>query len=413
MASLDTVGALVLGGDYRALGVVRSLGRRGIPVWVARRDDDHRLAGVSRYCERELILAPSDDDGPARDQLLQLARDHDLSGWVLFASADPTAAFVARQHAALGGTFRLTTPAWDVFRWAYDKRRTAELADTLGVLRPWTTPVPTRDHVTGYEGPFPVVLKPATKPLRGPSKKAWQADDPAMLLKRYDEAARVTEPGALVLQELIPGHNHVHYSFAALCDHGRPIAAVTAERMRQYPLDFGRYSTFVQTIDDPDVERAGRRVLAGLELTGLAEVEFKRDPRDGSLRLLDINVRVWGWHTIARRAGLDFPYLAWRQAVGESVDELQAPEGLRWLRLTTDVPAGVRQIAAGHTAPWAYAKTLLGRHEQPVLAKDDLLPALSQLPLYAIALLRRHRGSVPPEPPEAARAACAAERRTQ
>src|SRR5919109_2550401 len=43
-------GALVIGGDYRALGVVRSLGRRGIPVWVV--TNEHRVATASRYALR-------------------------------------------------------------------------------------------------------------------------------------------------------------------------------------------------------------------------------------------------------------------------------------------------------------------------------------------------------------------------
>ena len=45
-------GALVIGGDYRALGAVRSLGRRKIPVCVL--TDEHLLAGLSRYARRHL-----------------------------------------------------------------------------------------------------------------------------------------------------------------------------------------------------------------------------------------------------------------------------------------------------------------------------------------------------------------------
>src|SRR6476646_966196 len=98
-ATSAPAGALVLGGDYRALGVVRSLGRRGMPVWVLRLAEDHRLAALSRYCRQELILP--DDDDARLDFLTDLARRHGLHGWALFPSADTTAAFVARQHAAL------------------------------------------------------------------------------------------------------------------------------------------------------------------------------------------------------------------------------------------------------------------------------------------------------------------------
>lgn len=389
--SRDSLGAVVVGGDYRALGVVRSLGRRGIPVWVVRREDDHRLAALSHYTSREVVVPAVPDDERSRDQLLELGRLHSLDGWVLFASADPSAAMVAREHEALSHRFRLTTPPWEEFRWAYDKRCTAELAAKLDVPQPWTCPVSSREDVAGYAGPFPVLLKPATRPFSGPSEKAWRVDDQAALLGSFDEAAAVTEPGSLMLQELVPGTSRVQFSFAALCQDGRAVASVVAERVRQYPLDFGRYSTYVETVDDPEVELLGRRVLEGLGISGLAEVEFKRDPRDGCLRLLDINLRVWGWHTIARRAGLDFPYLAWRQALGQDLDELRAPAGLRWLRLTTDVPAGVRAIVDGRLSVTDYLRTLLGRHEQPVLARDDLLPAVSELPLHGLEVVRRRR----------------------
>jgi predicted ATP-grasp superfamily ATP-dependent carboligase len=235
-----------------------------------------------------------------------------------------------------------------------------------------------------------VILKPATKPrLDGPATKAWPAGTATGLRAAYDEAAAQTEPGTLLLQELVPGRRQTQFSFAALCDRGRVLASVTAERARQHPPDFGRASTFVVTVDEPEVAELGRRVLAELGLTGLGEVEFKRDPRDGRLLLLDINLRVWGWHTIGRRHGLDFPYLAWRLALGEPVPEVHAPAGLRWLRLTTDLAAGRREVADRTLSPAAYLRSLVGRHDSPVAALDDPLPALAEVPLYALATLAR------------------------
>jgi D-aspartate ligase len=40
-------GAVVIGGDYQGLGIVRSLGRVGIPVCVI--DDEHSISRFSRY----------------------------------------------------------------------------------------------------------------------------------------------------------------------------------------------------------------------------------------------------------------------------------------------------------------------------------------------------------------------------
>ena len=45
-----TLGAVVIGGDYQGLGIVRSLGRQGVPVCVV--DDEHSISRYSRYCKR-------------------------------------------------------------------------------------------------------------------------------------------------------------------------------------------------------------------------------------------------------------------------------------------------------------------------------------------------------------------------
>ena len=66
-------GALVIDGDYGALGVVRSLGRRGIRVWVVRSQDDHRLSALSRYCRREVLWPEECDE--ARLDVLRLVPD--------------------------------------------------------------------------------------------------------------------------------------------------------------------------------------------------------------------------------------------------------------------------------------------------------------------------------------------------
>ena len=58
-------GAVVLGSDYKALGVVRSLGRHGIPVWLVR--DDHALANASRYTRRSLAWPAAVSAARARD----------------------------------------------------------------------------------------------------------------------------------------------------------------------------------------------------------------------------------------------------------------------------------------------------------------------------------------------------------
>src|SRR5580765_4926388 len=74
-------GALVIGGNYRGLGIVRSLGRHGIPVWVL--TDEHLLAATSRYSRRHWPW-PATGEAQQLDYLLALGVQYRLDGWLLF-----------------------------------------------------------------------------------------------------------------------------------------------------------------------------------------------------------------------------------------------------------------------------------------------------------------------------------------
>jgi predicted ATP-grasp superfamily ATP-dependent carboligase len=78
----QTMGAVVLGGDYQGLGIVRSLGRKGIPVCVV--DDEHSISRYSRYCNRFVKFANLRDERVVVDSLLALGKRLHLDGWILY-----------------------------------------------------------------------------------------------------------------------------------------------------------------------------------------------------------------------------------------------------------------------------------------------------------------------------------------
>ena len=383
-------GALVVGGDYRALGIVRSLGRHGVPVWVLRAE--HSLAAMSRYSKRSLPWPQTAEEEQVA-YLAGLSRDHGLQDWALFPTGDETAALVARHHAELSEHYRLTTPSWTSTQLAHDKRLMYALATEVGVDRPWTYSPANAGDLATLDCPFPVILKPAFREGFNPfvRAKAWRVDDQDELLARYDQACKLVAPEIIMVQEFIPGHGESQFAFGALCSEGHPVASVTVRRTRQYPLDFGLSSSFVETVDLPEVEGQSRRVLAAMAYSGLVEVEFKRDPRDGRYKVLDINPRVWGWHTVGRRAGVDFPYLAWQMTQGLSVPEIRGRADVRWIRMVTDLPAVFHQLRRGQLSLASYLWSLRWPLEWAVFATDDPLPGLLEVPEAAYAAWNRHR----------------------
>jgi predicted ATP-grasp superfamily ATP-dependent carboligase len=370
-------GAVVTGASYRALAVVRSLGRRGVPVRVVR-SDEHAVAAASRYAGPRLQWPEAAGDDARVDYLVRLAERERLQDWVLIPTHDEEAALVARHHETLARCYRLTTPPWETLRAAYDKRRTHAVAAELGIPQPWTIFPAGEEDLGRAAERFPVVIKPAYKEHanRLTVDKAWRADDAATLRRRYLEACELVDPSILMVQELVPGDGAAQLSFGALCADGDVLASLTARRVRQFPMDFGRASSHVETIADPGLEQDVRRLLATLRFSGLVEAEFKRDPRTGQHCLLDLNPRAWGWQSLCGRAGVDFPYLLWRLASGAAVPPVRAVPGVRWVRMTTDVLAVAGELRAGRLSARAYLRSLRRPLEFAVFARDDPLPSL-------------------------------------
>ena len=128
--------ALVLGGNYRALGVVRSLGRRGVSAWVVKQDG-HALATWSRHAERTLPW-PNGDDGGKIEYLKKLASNSGVGRFLLIPTDDECATLVSKWHDVLANDFVLTTPPWESLRWVCDKRLMYQLGERLGIDQPRT-----------------------------------------------------------------------------------------------------------------------------------------------------------------------------------------------------------------------------------------------------------------------------------
>jgi predicted ATP-grasp superfamily ATP-dependent carboligase len=384
-------GAIVLGGAHGSLAIARSLGRHGIPVWLVTAGNP--LASFSRYVARSLHWrGPRADD--ALDFLLELGRRHGLQGWVVFAGSDEDLQFVARNHAALGAFFTLTATPWDRVRWAYDKRSMNARAEELGIACPRSCYPRSRHDLASLGIPFPVILKATVHEGRNRfvDAKAWRVDDECTLLARYDEAAALVGPGGLMIQELIPGDGTAQLSYAALWHRGKPIASLVARRRRQFPITFGFTSTFVETLERSPVEAEACRFLASLDYSGLVEIEFKYDAREGVYKILDVNARSWAWMAIGAAAGIDFPALQWRLAAGEDIAPHRGRGGACWLYLSRDLAAAVCEMATGRLSPLSYLRSFRRPLAWAVFAWDDPLPALFDLPLSVIRVAARSLG---------------------
>ncbi len=389
MNRADGVGAVVVGGDYQGLGIVRSLGRRGLPVCVI--DDERSISPHSRYTTHAVRVPSLRDQDRSVDVILEVGSRLRLDGWVLFPTREETVAAFSRHRDRLRERFRVPTCGWDAVRWAWDKRNTYRLAQQLGIPVPRTWYPKSVADLRDIDAEPPFAIKPAIKEhfLYATKAKAWKARTRTELVELFRRAASVAGLGEVMVQEFIPGDGSQQFACCVFFKHGTAVGQMVVRRLRQHPPDFGRASTYVETTDVPLLESLSHRLLRAVDYYGLAELEYKLDPRDGQYKLLDFNARTWGYHSLGGRAGVDFPYLLFADQIGCAPDPCRARAGVRWVRILTDLPTALSTLADGKLAWRSYVNSLRIANTEAVFSRDDPLPGLAEIALLPYLWVKR------------------------
>jgi predicted ATP-grasp superfamily ATP-dependent carboligase len=384
------VGAIVIGGDYQGLGIVRSLGRRGVPVCVI--DDEYSIARFSRYAKSFVSLANLRDERHVVDSLLEIGKRRGLDGWVLYPTREELVAALSHNRAELSKVFRVPTPDWESVKWAWDKRNTYRLAQELDIPIPVTHYPENVDQLAQLDRLTPpFAIKPAIKEhfFYATKAKAWRANSHSELRTLFEKASELAGDGEIMVQELIPGGGSQQFSYCAFFRNGAAVGKMVVRRTRQHPLQFGRASTYVETVDIPLLEELSERFLRAIDYYGLVELEYKLDPRDSQYKLLDVNARTWGYHSLGAKAGVDFSYMLYSDQVGLPVSMYKGRPGVAWVRTTTDLPAAMMGMLSGETNLKGYLRSLRNCNVEAVFSASDPLPGLAEVALIPYLALKR------------------------
>jgi D-aspartate ligase len=378
MAS-EKIGVVITGGDFQGLGALRTFGDKNIPIVIV--DHEHGIAKYSRY-KKKCFKSPNPTDEDAYSEfLVNLAKREGLEGWVVIPNSDQIARVLSKRKTLLEAFYKIPVPHWEVVRKVYIKENTYKIAQQHQISVPQTYYANSLEEMVEQNLPYPLIIKPSIRDnfYDKVKIKAFLVNNQNELIQIYRKVSAIIKPAEILVQEFIPGGPKNLYSFCPFFKDGKVIASITARRARQHPMDFGHATTYAELVDIPQLRLLTEKFLSLIGYYGLAEVEFMKDPRNGSFMLIEINPRLWGWHALAIYAGVDLPYMLYKDMLNETIDVPHAPRDVKWVRLITDIPTVALEIINGKMTIREYLKTMRGHTRDAVLSIKDPLPFIIEL----------------------------------
>ena len=372
--------ALVIGTDISALNIIRSLGRRGVQVYAV---GSHRsdYGAVSRYA-KFVFCEDLNDEKRVISCLIEISRNTGKR-MSLFCTSDLHVLYVSKNRELLRPFFEFVLPDHKVVEMLMDKKNFYNFARYHGFSIPKT--FISKNHIDLEEIASTISYPCVVKPLYHTqswnefilhNKKVIKANSSSHLKQELEDLTAIAQP--LILQEWISGGDEqVYFCLAYLNRQGEPLALFTGRKLRQYPSLTGNTS-IAESIMHQKLTETTLNILNASGCKGLCSVEFKYNAEDCSFRITEPTVgRVDLQEGISIQAGLDIPFIAYRDAVGISQSaQTEYKTGIKWINEPLEFNAFMTQIRNGGCRVGEFFRLYQGQRSYALLSADDPIPFL-------------------------------------
>jgi predicted ATP-grasp superfamily ATP-dependent carboligase len=311
----------------KTLSVVRSLGKKGIRTIVGEKDA-FSPAGCSKFAHQSFVY-PNPETKPNAFYASLLEQINGTSRCILYPMDDVTTSIIMENREELEKRCHIPLPQTKSFRIASDKYETTLLAKSAKVDYPLTFMPSSYEELkcltNGME--YPVVIKPRKS---SGSRGIRVANDAKELVDLYGQIHK--EYPFPLIQEFIPQGER--YDVCLIYDHDHQLkGSFIQKELRHFPIEMGP-STVQESVEHPELLEISKKLMEELNWTGIVEIEYMIDPRNGSPKLMEINPRYWNSLELSIQCGVDFPYLLLQVALKESFENrfhYDVGKRTRWL----------------------------------------------------------------------------------
>ena len=361
---------------HGSLGVIRSLGRLGVPVYGVH-EGPWAPAASSRYLSGRFFWQPRPDD-PQRtlSGLLSLASRIGRRA-VLYATDDAGAIFLAEHGDVLREAFAFPRPPADLPRRLAGKYSMFQLCRELGVPAPQAMLAWSPGEAAAFAGQagFPLIAK-LTTPWRGTAGQLRSTTIVATPSELQEICARADETSTgLMLQEYIPPAPGQDWFFHGYFDPaGHCQTAFTGVKDRSYPAHAG-LTSLGRAVPNSRLREQVTGMAATIGFRGIADLDLRFDPRDAQYKLLDFNPRLGAqFRLFTTGTGVDVARAAYLDLTGQPAETGEMTRGRRFLVENYDPLGAVGYWRRGELGLGSWVRSLRRVDEVAWLARDDLRP---------------------------------------
>lgn len=389
---------VVLGAlHHGTLGVVRSLGRLNIPVYVVE-PSLPAVSSASRYCKGAFCW-DLDRASPEDTCSFLLDIGHRFDGCaILIPTTDAGALFLAKNASALSAAFRFSSPPYDVVRSLSSKHQMHDLARSLGIPTPKTAFPQSKQDALDFAqtAGFPLIMKTVEiwRSRNRSSASKTIVLSLSQLQDDYDRMADLDSPN-LLLQEYIPGGEESSWMFNGYFDqHSTCLFGISGRKIRQYH-PYAGVTSLGECLRNPSIVETTLRFMKAIGYRGILDLGYRFDARDGTYKVFDINPRIGcTFRLFVSDNGMDVVRSLYRDLCGQPVDPgLECP-GRRWMVEDLDLASSLRYWWDDRLTISQWLRSFRGLRESAFFAPDDLKPVAYVLQRDFNALLHHvYRGS--------------------
>lgn len=332
MGKRNQVPVILFGDFIAAYGVIRALGPMGIPIYLVSPHSRYNLCHFSRYVNKNVVI-PTDKDAYLERMIPWGRSVVGEESVLIIAGSDEPLDILSSLIPQLPPGWKPTFPPIEIVKKVRDKESTYNIAESIGIPVPKTYYIKRNDDFQKFKEEmdnwaFPMLLK-----AQDSKKFLEQYKTKGILFEKPSDLKKIVHffsvysncPGTFLLQEYIAGPEKNLWNYIGVFDYASNPTSFFLNRKIRSSAQF-LSCTLMENFYSETVVAYSNSLIKKIGYFGYANMEYKLDPRDGSLRLMEINGRVSMSNSHALRCGINLPLYMYQNAISATTHNILGKE---------------------------------------------------------------------------------------